>query len=401
MSQPSLSQRELIVLLALHFAAIAFAIDSMLPALPEIADALSPDSPNNAQLVLTSFVAGMGIATLFTGVLSDTFGRKPVVIAGLTLYAIAALVAAWSQELWLLLCARAIQGFGAAAPRVVGVAIVRDLYSGREMARIISFVMMIFTLVPAIAPTMGAVLIATWGWRSVFYSFVGFALLCGLWLTIRLPEPLPPSQRRPLRLAVLWAGVRELFAHPVVRVSLAVQAVCMGILFCNLSSIQPAFDKIFHRADSFPLWFGLIAVFAGTSAMLNARLVMRLGMRRLVAVSLVAQLIISLTVLGLTLAGLHGDPLFAVFVLWQFSLFFQIGLSIGNINAMAMEPVGHIAGLAASTAGGVGTIGGVLIAIPVGLMFNATLIPLAVAIVALSGLGVALMGHLARQEAAG
>ncbi|MEX0278810.1 MAG: MFS transporter, partial [Ruegeria sp.] len=190
-----MSKGEFIALIAMMFATIAFSIDAMLPALPEIGAQLSPDDTNKAQLILTSFVLGMGIGTFFTGPISDAVGRKPVIYGGAALYILASAIAWASSSLELVLAARILQGLGAAGPRVVAMAIIRDLYAGREMARIISIAMMIFTLVPAIAPMMGAGVIALVGWRGIFVCFILFAIIILIWMTLRLPESLAPENR--------------------------------------------------------------------------------------------------------------------------------------------------------------------------------------------------------------
>ena len=183
-----MSKAEFIALIAMMFATIAFSIDAMLPALPNIGAELSPEDVNRAQLILTSFVFGMGLGTFVTGPLSDAFGRKPVIVAGAALYILSAGVAWVSNSLELLLISRVTMGLGAAGPRVVALAIVRDLYSGREMARLMSIAMMIFTLVPAFAPMLGAGIIHFAGWRGIFAAFVIFAMIVVLWMSLRLPE---------------------------------------------------------------------------------------------------------------------------------------------------------------------------------------------------------------------
>ncbi len=396
----SMSRFEFIALIAMLFATIAFSIDSMLPALPEIAAALSPDNVNGAQLIITSFVLGMGIGTFFTGPLSDTFGRKPLVIAGASLYIVAALVASQAQSLEVLLAARVVQGIGGAGPRVVALAIIRDVYEGRGMARIMSFVMIVFTLVPAIAPSMGAVIIALAGWRSVFLSFVVFAAVGALWLLLRLPETLAPEDRRPFRVATLIAALREMLVHPVVRLSIMVQSLAYGMLFSTLSSTQQIFDVTFDQGAAFPIWFGGIAVVAASASFVNAALVMRLGMQVLVTSILAAQVIFSALMI---LTGLVAPPLaihFALFVIWQATVFFQAGMTIGNLNAIAMEPMGHIAGMAASVIGAISTICAVLFAVPVGLLFNGTPMPLAVGIFLQALVALALMLKMRRRTLA-
>ena len=386
-----MSKAEFIALVAMMFATIAFSIDAMLPALPEIGAALSPQDANRAQLVITSFVLGMGVGTLFTGPLSDTFGRRPVILGGAALYIAAALVAAQAQSLEVLLAARVVMGLGAAGPRVVALAIIRDLYAGRGMAQLMSFVMIVFSLVPAIAPTLGAGIIALSSWRVIFLAFVVFAIAFSIWMMLRLPETLDPAQRRPFRFSAIRAATAEMFAHPVVRLSILVQSLSFGMLFSMLSTTQPIFDVTFGRNDSFPYWFGAIAVVAASASYVNARLVVRLGMRVLVTWMLAAQLGISALMVLAWVGGVSGSAAFALFVFWQTSVFFQAGMTIGNLNAIAMEPMGHIAGLAASIIGSVATVAAVVLAAPVGLMFDGTPLPLALALTVEAGLGLWLM----------
>ena len=390
MSAPTkrLSELEFIALTAMTFAMVAFSIDSMLPALPEIAQALTPDAPNRAQLVLTSFVFGMGVGTLFTGPLSDTFGRKPVILGGTVLYMLGAFLAGQAETLEGMIAGRMLQGLGVAGPRVVAIAIVRDLYEGRPMARIMSYAMMVFTLVPAFAPLLGSFIIAGLGWRAVFYSFILFALLIIGWLMIRQPETLPSDKRRPFRARALWAATRECFSHRVFRLSTLAQVLSFGMLFGCLSSVQQLFETSFARGDSFVYWFALIALLSGTASILNARLVERLGMQRMVGLGFGMQMVFSAMIL---LSAVFGPVPFALFMIWITSLFFMAGLVIGNLNALAMEPVGHIAGLAASVIGAVATVLGAVIAVPIGLAFDGTAIPLATATAILSIFGFAII----------
>ena len=195
--QSRLGRVEFVAMMAMLVATVAFSIDSMLPALPQIGENLTPDAPNRAQLVVTSFIFGLGLGTLLTGPLSDSFGRKPVLLTGAGVYMAGAALAWAAPTLELMIAARIVQGLGAAAARIVAMAIVRDLYSGRDMARLMSFVMMVFTLVPAVSPLAGSGVIALAGWRAIFLTFILFALASSLWLSLRLDEPLPPRAAVP------------------------------------------------------------------------------------------------------------------------------------------------------------------------------------------------------------
>lgn len=388
--------------MAMLAAIVAFSIDAMLPAMPEIARELSPDAPNNAQLIITSFVLGMGVGTFFAGPISDTFGRKPIVLGGVALYCGGAILAYLSPTLEGVLAGRFLQGLGAAGPRVVALAIVRDLYAGRGMAKIMSFVMMVFAIVPAIAPLIGVGIIALSGWRGIFVSFILFALILSAWLGLRQPETHPPEKRRPLRLRALTSAAREVVSTRVVVLSILVQSLSFGMLFGALSSTQQIFDITFDKADSFPLWFGLVALLSMAGSILNARLVERLGMHAIVRWSFAAQVLLSgLTVVLWSTGAFSIGALFVLFMIWKTSVFFQAGLTIGNVNAMAMMPMGHIAGMASSVIGSIATILGVVLAIPIGLAFDGTPLPAMIGVCVLSLIARGLMVALPRSADVG
>lgn len=391
-AQPRLPQGEFVALIAVMFATVALSIDAMLPALPQIALSLSPLDPNRAQLVITTFVFGMGLGTLFTGPLSDSYGRKIVVQAGLALYALGAVLCYLAPSLEILLLARVLQGIGVAAPRTVSLAIVRDLYAGRDMARIVSFAMMIFTVVPAVAPLMGQGIIWVADWQSIFLAYLVFAALCALWFGLRQPETLPQADRRPLSVGNLIAATRELFAHSSVTVSILVQALTLGMLFGTLSSMQGIFDQQFGRTETFPLWFAAIAVVSMSGSVINARVVMRLGMRRVTLRTYKAMFALSAVLLAIFGLGLMPPSLaFPAHLLFSIGMFSTMGLTMGNLNALAMEPLGHIAGLASSVMSSIATVGSVLLAIPIGLMFDGTNTPLLLGTTVFAGLAVLLV----------
>ncbi len=391
-AQKPISQTEFVAIMAMLFATIAISIDAMLPALPDIAAELSPDAPNAAQLVVTSFVFGMGLGTLFAGPLSDAFGRKRIIMFGSALYALAALACYFAPSLEILLAARVVQGIGAAAPRTVSIAMIRDLYSGRGMAKIMSFVMMVFTVIPAVAPLMGQGIIAIADWHAIFLAYIAFSAVIMLWMGLRQPETLPRNSRRPLQMSTLWSATKELGRHRVIVISTIVQALTLGALFATLSSMHGIFETRFDRAETFPLWFAFIAVGSMSGSLLNSRIVMSLGMRRVITATLAAQLCLTLLCLLTIAAGLMPEGLaFPAHLLWSIGLFSMMGLTMGNLNALAMEPVGHIAGLAASVISSLATVGSVLLAIPIGLAFNGTVLPLLAGVAVLIALALSLM----------
>ena len=388
-----ISQGEFIALTAALFAMVAISIDAMLPALPEIAAALSPDAPNRAQLVITSFVFGMGLGTLFVGPLSDAFGRKPVIYAGAGLYALTALACYFANSLDTLLIARVLQGMSVAAARVVSMAIMRDQFKGREMAKIMSFVMMVFIMVPAVAPLMGQGIIALAGWQSIFLVYILIVAVVMLWFGFRQHETLAVEHRRPLDFRVLVAATKELFTHRIVVISIAAQTLTMAALFASLSSMQGIFEQRFDRAESFPLWFAFIALGSASGSIINSRVVMRIGMRPVIMMAYASVLALTLLLLALLATGLMPEVLaFPLHILWSIGLFSMMSMTMGNLNALAMEPVGHIAGLAASVITSVATVASVVLAVPVGLMFDGTALPL------MAGCAVFIAGALALMQ---
>jgi MFS transporter, DHA1 family, multidrug resistance protein len=372
-----LSHVEFIALIAALFATIALSIDAMLPALPQIAADLSPDSPNTAQLVITSFVFGMGVGTLFTGPLSDSFGRKPVIIAGGILYILSSVAAYFAQSLEVLLISRVVMGLGAAGPRTAATALVRDLFEGRAMAEVMSFVMMVFMLVPAVAPLMGQTVMHVADWQAIFLVYIVFSVVTLLWLGLRQPETLPKSNRRKFEVSILIAGVREAFSHRIVVISILMQSLTLAALFATLSSMQGIFEIRFERGESFPYWFALIALCSAIGNVINAKTVVRLGMRKLIWIGYSGLVAITAVLLAIKFFGLMPESIaFPMHMAWTITLFAAMGLQMGNLNALAMEPLGRIAGLGASIITALSTVISVLLAVPVGLAFDGSELPL-------------------------
>ncbi|MDP2062464.1 MAG: MFS transporter [Phaeovulum sp.] len=391
---PRLRLFEFTALLAFLAANVAFAIDAMLPALGEIAAELSPGNANRAQLVLTAFMLGLGLGTFFSGPLSDAIGRRATIGWGVGLYILGAGLGAIAQNLELLLAARFLQGIGAAGPRIASLAMVRDLYAGREMARVSSFIAMIFILVPAAAPALGQMIIGFAGWRGVFVAFVLFSATSLGWLMLRQPETLDPLRRRPFRFQSLRAGAIEVLGNREVRLYTVVMALGFGQMFALLSSAQQIFADVYAITEAFPRWFALMALLSGAGTVLNARFVMRLGMRRIVRAAYAMQVIAAALMLGvLALGALPAGVAFAAFFVWAVSLFFMAGVTFGNLNALAMQHLGHLAGMTASVVMAVSTVLAVAIAAPIGLAFDGTPLPVVLGALVASAAAWGLMGR--------
>ncbi|MBO9454453.1 multidrug effflux MFS transporter [Paracoccus sp. R12_1] len=382
-------------MLAFLFATIAFSIDAMLPALPDIAAELTPDNVNRAQLILTVFVAGMGVGTLFAGPISDAIGRKRAITIGFGIYAAATVIAIFANSIEMLLVARFVQGLGASGPRIVGLALVRDLYAGREMARITSFVMMVFIIVPALAPSIGAGMIYLAGWHGVFIGFLLFALIGCSWLNLRQSETLPPERRRPLRAGPLREAAREVLTSRHVMLCTLILTLGFGQMFGLLSSAQQLFGEAYGKGDAFPAWFAAMALLSGSGTILNATFVTRFGMRRIAKWAYIMQTCVSATMLILLLSGALPPALhFPAFFVWCVSVFFMAGVTFGNLNALALQYMGHIAGMAASIVAAISTVLATLIAAPVGQLYNGTALPVVAATLICSGLAWFMMRFL-------
>ena len=393
-----LSTGEFIALMGMMFATIAFSIDAMLPALPDIAAELTPGDITYAQLVITSFVLGLGLGTFMSGPISDVVGRKPVILGGAVLYIVGAALAWSAPTMEMLVAARILQGLGASGPRVVSMAVIRDLYSGREMAKIVSFAMLIFAVFPAVAPLIGHWIIEAFDWRAIFLAFLVFSGISVTWFSVRQAETLPAPLRRPLNFAAIWDGTKEALGLRQMQLSILVQSMIFGLLFGTISSIQQIFDLTYGQGAQFHWFFFAIAVLAAPAAPMNGRLVTRLGMRPLIRRALWAQVALSGLIVTVLASAAFGEAEFWLYFVWTVSVFALMGFTIGNLNALALEPLGHIAGLAASLMGGLATVAGAVLGALAGQFYNGTALPLALAVLILSFIAAVIMRYMPREK---
>ena len=373
-----MSTAEFIGLVAALMALTALAIDIMLPALPAIGEALGVANPNDRQVIIITYMLGFSVGQLGYGRLSDRYGRKPVLMAGLAVFIAGSLMASLSSDFTWLLAARTLQGLGAAAPRVIAVAIVRDRYAGRQMARVMSFALAVFIIIPVLAPAMGQALLHVGNWRHVFDLLLVAGVIVALWAGLRLPETRSPASSAPLPLG---ASIRYALQTP----QTIGYAVSGGLLFgCVLgyvSSAQQIFVDIYDLGFGFPLAFGGIAITMAAASLTNAQLVERLGMRRLSHTALAAFTALSAV---LVLTAFLGYASLTFFIVMMMVLFFLFALVASNFNALAMEPQGDNAGMASSVVGFVNTGLGALAAGFVGHMFDGSVMPLALGFLGLS-----------------
>jgi DHA1 family bicyclomycin/chloramphenicol resistance-like MFS transporter len=373
--QSDLSFAEYVVLVALLISIGAMGTDLMLPALDVIGRDLAVANANDVQFIVTSFFLGMAAGQLFVGPLSDSLGRKPVIYMGYGVFIGGCLLSMFAENWTLMLVGRVLQGFGAAAPRIVTVALVRDEHEGRVMARILSVVMAVFILVPMIAPAMGQLLVYLGGWRATFSGLALLAVVVSLWFGVRQRETLPPSGRRPFQVKAIWQGLREITRSRIAVGYTAASGLMYGLLVGYLGSAQQIFHDTFGVGDLFVVYFAIAAGSLGAASLLNAKLVVGLGMRKLTWIALVGLTALSFSFWAVLLF-FDGMPPLPLFVVWQLAAFFCIGIVFGNLNALSLEPLGHMAGLGAAFVGSLATFMSLPIAWVIGNLFDGTVFPL-------------------------
>lgn len=378
---------EFVIIISLMMSLTALATDAMLPALSLIGKDLNVVNDNDPQLVVSMLFLGMAVGQLFFGPLSDSTGRKPPVYIGLITFMAGSLLSAMAPTFNLILAGRLLQGLGISGPRAITMAIVRDRYKGRLMARVMSFVMTVFILVPMIAPSLGQAVMNFSSWRGIFIALVVFALVTMFWFGLRMPETLEKERRSEFSLRRIFNATREIIGIRAA-VGYTISTGLIGGAFLGyLNSAQQIFAQQYALGELFPIIFAVISGSIGLASFLNSRLVMRYGMRFLVKWSMWA--ILGLAVIGLIGAAVsQGQPPLWFLMAYLMLTFFSIGILFGNQNSLAMEPLGHLAGMGAAIVGSLST----LIQMPLGTMigrsYNGTVLPLIIGIAAMAGLSI-------------
>jgi len=364
-ARSSLGFPEFVALIAAIMSTQALAVDAMLPALPRIVYELQVPNPNCGQWVVTAYVAGVGLGQLFWGLASDRFGRRPLLLIGLALYVTAAALCGMAESFGALLLWRFVHGL-AAASMVLARSVVRDLYAGRPMARVLSLTYVVFLMVPIIAPTLGALILKVAPWRAVFQVFAAFAGFVGLWAYMRLPETLHPEYRLALTPGKILAAYRAVLGNRIpLCYSLAVMLL-FGALIAYVSMMPQIFAIVFHHASWMPTMFALCAGSMGIASLLNSRIVEHYGMRRISHSALLCYL--GITAVHLAVAWMGFESV-ASFVVLQALGMGSFALVAPNFGALAMEPLGAVAGVGASVQGFVTTCGGALVGSVIGRQF--------------------------------
>lgn len=376
---------EFIALVAALMAVNAIAVDVMLPALPLMGEAFNIVNENNRQLVLSCYLIGFGIAQIAYGPLSDHFGRRTPLLISIVIYAIAAFAAVLAPNFITLLAFRVVQGIGAAGTRVIALSVVRDTHSGRAMAEVMSLIYMVFLITPTIAPGVGQLLLLIGPWTIIFAFMAVLGLLIGAWSYFRLPETLAEENRRPLTFSAVFEAFAIVFTTRLSIFYALGNVFIYGAMFAFINLSQPVFVDIYGLGPYFPVAYAGIAGLMSISSFINSRVVGRFGMRRIAHMAIIGFASSSIILFALSLMGPLPFPIF--FALLAFAMF-VFGWSGANMNTLAMEPLGKVAGTASSVFGFLQTFGGATLGMILGRMYDGTIIPLAFAYALMSSLTV-------------
>ncbi len=374
-SNTHIGSREFICLMAALMSLVALAIDSMLPALDQIGASLGVLDPNDNQLIISTLFLGMAMGLMLYGPLSDSYGRKRAIYLGILIFLLGNLISLYSENLTFMLIGRLCQGFGAAAARVVTMAMIRDKFEGREMGKVMSLIMVFFVMVPAIAPSLGQGILLFASWRGIFWLLF-FAGTGGvLWLHFRQPETLAREKRLRFSLLTIFAGVKETLKHPIARYYMIAAGIIFGSFVGYLSSAQQVLQIQYQLGETFSLYFGALALAIGFSSLVNSRLVMRYRMDTLCFAALALLSIVS-TLFFFYAQGFAGQPPLAALMGYLAVTFFCLGILFGNLNTLAVQSLGHIAGVATSVISSIQTLLSVIIGSLIGQAYDGTVRPM-------------------------
>jgi DHA1 family bicyclomycin/chloramphenicol resistance-like MFS transporter len=388
---------EFVALVAVTISLVALSIDAMLPALAQIASELGARSENDRQAVISVLFLGLAAAQMIYGPISDSIGRKPAIYAGFGIFLAGCLISIAAINFPMMLVGRLLQGIGAAGPRILAVAMVRDQYHGNAMASIMSTAMAVFILVPIIAPALGQLVLLFAGWQAIFGVLLLLAGITLVWHMLRQPETLPSERRLPFSLTRIAQAIAETFRSRIALGYTIVAGLIFGAFVGYLTSSQQIFQELYGAGRLFPLYFGALALSIGAASLVNAKLVMKFGMRRMSSVAL--QCGAALSVLFWIYVALgNAVPPLSVLMAYFLAAFFCFGILFGNFNALAMEPLGHIAGVAAAVIGSFTTFISLALGSLIGGAYNGTLLPLATGFAVLSTLSLALVTVIERRR---
>lgn len=391
---------EFVALMAALMSIVALAIDAILPAISNIGEAIQSYDSTDNQLLVTMIFLGLGVGQLFFGPISDSFGRKPVVYLGFSIFLVASIICLFAPSLEIMVIGRILQGIGLSAPRTISISIIRDTYHGDYMAKVMSFVTAFFILVPVVAPAIGKLILDAAGWEAIFYVQMVFVFVVAIWFWKRQEETLHPEYKIPFTSHVFVDGLKEFMKYRETIAFTLISGLVTGAFLVYLSSAQHIFEDQYALKEVFPYIFAGLAISIGLSTFLNGTLVMRFGMRKL---SLMATIVFCLVALTYTLLFLNSpNPSIYILVGFLSIQFFCLGFMWGNFRSIAMEPIGHIAGIGAAINGFISTVLSIPIATFIGEFVKNSVWPLfaGLAICGMCALAIFLLVHRPKKKMA-
>ncbi len=378
---------EFVILISLMMSLTALSIDAMLPSLSQIGSDLNVQNANDRQLIISTIFMGLALGQLFFGPLSDNTGRKPAIYGGLILFMAGSLLSMSAVTFSMMLLGRLIQGIGISSPRAVTLALVRDQFEGRAMARVMSFVSTVFILIPMLAPSLGQAILFFSGWRGIFGIYVALAMIVLVWFALRQPETLAPENRAPFTWQRILKATQEIIKNRLAFGYTITAGLVSGAFVGYLNSAQQIFQEQYALGTLFPIYFAVIASSIGLASLANTHLVMRYGMRLLVRTSMLSIVILSIAAFGIALFAAGQPPLWMLMA-YLMMAFFCVGILFGNLNSLAMEPLGHMAGIGAAIVGSLSTLISTLLGTTIGQSYNGTIFPLVTGLAVLVGLSI-------------
>ena len=385
-----ISRLEFIALMAALMSMVALSIDAMLPALGIIGQDLNITNPNDSQLIISSVFLGMAFGLIIYGPISDSFGRKNAIYLGIGIFLVGCLISIFAQDFNHMLIGRVLQGFGAAACRVITIAMMRDKFDGKEMAKNMSLIMMVFIMVPALAPSVGQLILLFANWHYIFVVLFIFALVSCVWLHMRQPETLADEKRIGFSFKNIKRGMVETIKHPEARTYTLAAGIMFGAFVGYLTSSQQILQVQYETGELFSVYFGILALAIGFSSFANSKLVMKVPMQTLCLFALWV-VFISSAIFLLYINMINGQPNLLSFMLYMMCTFFCFGILFGNFNTLAVHSLGHIAGVATSVISTVQTLISVMVGTYVGQHYNGTVTPMVLGFIVCSGVTLGLI----------
>jgi len=389
--------KEFIALMALMMSLMALSIDIMLPALSEIGQDLNVVVANDTQLIISVLFLGFALGMVIYGPLSDSYGRKPAIYLGFFIALIGVVISLFSETYFYMLLGRFLQGLGFASARIITVALVRDLYHGNEMGKVMSLIMTLFILVPILAPSLGQAILMVGNWHMIFWFILVLNVTALLWFAFRQPETIPADKRKPFSLATIGWNLLLIFKNREVMGYTLASGFVFSAFLGYLSTSQQIFQNQYHLGKLFPLYFGALAISVGCASLVNAKWVMRFGMRTMSTYALLTICLVSL-VFFMVAYPVNGQP-----PLWQLMVYLSIvlfcfGILMGNLNGLAMEPLGKMAGLGASLVGAISTFVAVPFGTVIGQSYNQSILPLILGFAFFSALSLLMIRWIGAHE---